>query len=77
LLIDGFIKDKTKFYDEKYYLSTWKLRMEEETIISLINDVLNKNHKDDKLKEIIPEDEDPDKNVPFPTSIGSYINHPL
>jgi len=74
---DGFIKDKTKFYDEKYYLSTWKLRMEEETIISLINDVLNKNHKDDKLKEIIPEDEDPDKNVPFPTSIGSYINHPL
>jgi len=74
---DGYIKDKTKFYDVKYYLSTWKLRMEEEALISLINDVLNKGYKDDKLKEVIPEDEDPDKNVPFPTSIGAYVNHPL
>ncbi|ORX85555.1 Rad4-domain-containing protein [Anaeromyces robustus] len=74
---DGFIKDRTKLYDKNFYLSTWKLRIEEEWISDMLNNVFNKNCKDDKLKEIIPEDEDPDKQLVFPTSIGGFVNHPL
>jgi len=74
---DGYIKDRTKLYDKNYYLSTWKLRIEEEWFNDILNNVFNCHCEDDKLKEIIPEDEDPDKQLVFPTSIGGFVNHPL
>jgi len=74
---DGYIKDMTKYYDKKFYLSTWKLRLEDEDLNKIIGEILNRDHEDDHLKEIIPEDEDPDKTMVFPTSIGAFVNHPL
>jgi len=74
---DGFIKERTKRYDKKFYLSTWKLRVDEEWWNDIIKEVYNKNLKEDKLKEIIPEEEDVDKRMVFPTSIGGFVNHPL
>jgi len=67
----------TKYYDKKFYLSTWKLRLEDEDLNKIIGEILNRDHEDDHLKEIIPEDEDPDKTMVFPTSIGAFVNHPL
>jgi len=77
IIKDGYIKDITKYYDKKYYLSTWKLQIEKEDLNKIINEVLNMDRENDHLKEIIPENEDPDKTVVFPTSIGAFVNHPL